>query len=114
MPSAGLGHDLSLKAIKKLSIIRDFKKRLTCQQSTSDVKSSVTVGFMALDTGPDSALLANPAAQLPTCRRNVINAVDRLEKDRVSKSNLGNPKATNDMSPTSIVRLLESSAAIGA
>lgn len=56
--------------------------------STGDVEGCVTVGFMTLDAGARTPLFADVAGEFPACRRNVLNAIDRLQKDGVGKADL--------------------------
>lgn len=55
---------------------------------TGDVKGSVAVGFVALDAGTRATLFADVAGQLPAGRRNVLDAVDGLQEDRICKTHL--------------------------
>lgn len=55
---------------------------------TGDVEGCVTVGFVTLDAGAGTALLADVAGELPACRRNVLNTIDWFQKDCVSKADL--------------------------
>lgn len=55
---------------------------------TGDVKGCVTVGFVTLDAGARTTLLADVAGELPACRRNVLNTIDWLQKDCVSEADL--------------------------
>ena len=54
----------------------------------------------------------NDERNFSPCRRNVIDAVDGLEKDGVGESDFRNPEAANNMSPTAVVCLLESPATV--
>lgn len=113
-----------------------------CLLGTGDVEGCVTVGFVTLDAGAWATLLADVAGELPAGGRDVLDAVDRLQKDRVCKADLENgrktfdywdnmrnqskslqlicqkslhlwdPKRTDYMSPAPVIRLFESPALV--
>ena len=56
------------------------KFKLTSKKATSDMKGSVTIRFVALNTSSYSTLLANSTTEFPSGRRNIINTVYRLEE----------------------------------
>lgn len=62
---------------------------------TGDVEGCVTVGFVTLDAGAGTTLLADVAGELPACGRNVLNTIDRLQKDCVSKADLRKSSKTH-------------------
>lgn len=62
-----------------------IEARLLC---TGDVEGCVTVGFVTLNAGAGATLLADVACKLPACRRDVLNTIDGLQKDCVSKADL--------------------------
>ena len=76
------------------------------------MKSRVTVGFMTLYTCSHTALLADPATKFPPGRWNIINAVNRFQKDRIGKSDFGYPKATDHVGPSAVVGLFKGSSAV--
>merc|ERR1719264_1789479 len=69
------------------------------EEAAGDVEGGVAVGLVALDAGADATLLAYSAAQLPPRRRDVVDAVDGLEKDRVGEPHLRYPEAADDVGP---------------
>lgn len=73
--SAGLAHGLHLHVEAGLL-------------SAGDVEGSVAVSFVALDAGAGAALLTDIAGQLPAGGRDVLDAVDGLQEDRISKTHL--------------------------
>ena len=56
------------------------KFKLTSKKTTSDMKGSVTIRFVALNTSSYSTLFANSTTEFPSGRRNIINTVYRLEE----------------------------------
>lgn len=80
---------------------------------TGDVEGCVTVGFVTLDAGARTALLADVAGEFPASGRDVLNAINRLQKDRVGKADLWDPEGTHYVCPACIVRLFESSSLVG-
>lgn len=59
-----------------------------CLLGTGDMESCVTVGFVTLDAGARATLFADVAGELPACWRDVLDAIDRLQKDCVRKADL--------------------------
>ncbi len=52
------------------------------------MEGGVAVGFVALDAGARAALFTDVAGQLPAGRRDVLDAVDGLQEDGISKTHL--------------------------
>lgn len=71
---------------------------------TGDVEGRVTVGFVALDAGARAALLADVARELPASGRDVLDAIDGLQKHGVSKADLGQQKTTRVITTCTRVR----------
>ena len=65
------------------------------------------------DPVPHLLLLKSSMANSLPCGWDVIYAVDGFEKDCIGKSDFRDPEATNDVGPSAIVRLFESSSSIG-
>lgn len=65
-----------------------------CLLGAGDVERCVAVSFVALDAGARATLLADVAGELPARGRDVLDTVDRLQKDGVGKTNLGNGSKT--------------------
>ena len=55
-----------------------------------------------------------PAAELPPGRRDVVDAVDGLEKDGVGESHLRDPESADDVGPAAVVGALEGAALVRA
>lgn len=60
------------------------------------MEGRVTVGFVTLDAGTRSTLLADVTSELPAGRGNVLDTVNGLQEDRVSKAHLKTGNSTND------------------
>lgn len=52
------------------------------------MEGRVTVGFVTLDAGTRSTLLADVTGEFPASRGNVLDAVNGLQEDRVGKAHL--------------------------
>lgn len=59
-----------------------------CLLGTGDVEGRVTVGFVTLDAGARSTLLADVTGELPARRGNVLDTVNGFQEDRVGEAHL--------------------------
>lgn len=78
-----------------------------------DVKSPVTVGFVALNGGSSAFLLTQVAGELPASGRDVTDPLHGLKEHRVGKANFWDPYGTDNMGPTPITCLFEGTSSVG-